>query len=329
MTAVLEHAPLPLAPRWRDALPRLGLPEQSDLPLSRLAAQLATAGERAAAADAYRELLEGSPDDIDALERLAAVLSRLGREEEAIAVHRRIVLCTCERLGVPVEERPAVVAFELAALGVEAPPPAPPGAYVAATFDAMAPEFDRRLRTMLRYCGPELVALRLARARGEGRGALDVCDAGCGTGLLGPLLRPHARSLTGVDLSPKMLDKARERGVYDALATADLGQHLAASPGAYDVITAADVLVYIGDVTQVFAAAAGALRPGGLFIVTAELCEGEGYELILAGRYAHSGSYLRAAATLAGFTTISIEEEALRTEIGKAVRGWVAAFEKP
>ena len=126
-----------------------------------------------------------------------------------------------------------------------------------------------------------------------------------------------------------MLDKARERGVYDALATADLCQHLGASPGAYDVIAAADVLVYIGDVAPVFAAAAGALREGGIFILTAELCEGGGYALTLAGRYAHSGSYLLDAAATAGLAALSIEEEALRTEIGRPVRGWVAAFEKP
>jgi predicted TPR repeat methyltransferase len=197
---------------------------------------------------------------------------------------------------------------------------------VAASFDAMSGYFDRRLRTSLRYRGPEQIVERLGRAQGSGAGALDICDAGCGTGLLGPLLRPFARVLTGVDLSPKMLDKARERGVYDALLTSDLVSHLAAHPASYDVITAADVFVYIGDIAPAFDAAARALRERGLFLFTAELAEGDGYELTLVGRYAHSAAYLRAGADAAGLAVISMEEEPLRTERGKPVRALICAL---
>lgn len=321
-----DHSFAP-APSWRRALPRLGLDEGSPLPVATLAARLAAAGERGAAADAYRELLAETPDDLDALERLAAIVKRLGRTEEEIALHRRIAAVTCAQLGVPAEERDAVIAFELAAIGVQEAPGTAPGSYVAASFDAMAGYFDRRLRDSLRYRGPEQIIERLARAHGSGAGALHVCDAGCGTGLLGPLLRPYARALTGVDLSAKMLDKARERGVYDALVTADLVAHLAARPASYDVITAADVFVYIGDVAPVFAAAARALRPRGLFLFTAELDEGDGYTLTLVGRYAHSMAYLRAAAGAAGLEVISIEEEAsLRTERCKPVRAVIGVL---
>jgi predicted TPR repeat methyltransferase len=313
-------------PGWRRALPRIGLDEASPLPLRHLADRLAAAGERGAAADAYRELLVEAPDDIDALEHLAAVLKRLGRFEEEIEALRRVVAITCDRLGVAPEDRAAVLAFELAAIGVEETPGTAPASYVATSFDAMSGYFDRRLRAMLGYRGPEQIVERLARAHGGGAGALDICDAGCGTGLLGPLLRPYARTLTGIDLSPKMLDKARERGVYDALLTSDLVAHLAAHPVGYDVITAADVFVYVGDLAPAFAAAARALREGGLFLFTAELAEGDGYALALVGRYAHSAAYLRAAAAAADLDVISMEEEPLRSERARPVRAWISVL---
>jgi predicted TPR repeat methyltransferase len=315
------------APNWRRALPRLGLDENSPLPVARLAARLAAAGERAAAADAYRELLAEAPDDLDLLERLAAIVKRLGRREEEVALHRRIAEVTCTRLGVPAAEREAVIAFELAAIGVEETPATAPGSYIAASFDAMASYFDWRLRASLGYRGPEQIVERLARAHASGAATLDVCDAGCGTGLLGPLLRPYARTLTGVDLSPKMLEKARERGVYDALYTDEIVAHLGARTASYDVITAADVFVYIGDVAPVFAAAARALRSTGLFLFTAELADGDGYALALVGRYAHSAAYLRAAASGAGLAVLSMEEEQLRTERTKPVRALICALQ--
>jgi predicted TPR repeat methyltransferase len=320
-----DELPLP-APRWRRVRPRIGLDEESALPLATLAARLAAAGERAAASDAYREHLAAHPGDRDALERLAAIEKRLGRHDEEVALHRRLAELTVARAGVTDAEREVVIQFELAAIGAEDAPRAAPGAYVAARFDAMAGHFDERLRASLRYLGPEQIVARLTRRHGEGAGDLDVCDVGCGTGLLGPLLRPYARSLVGVDLSPRMLEKAADRRVYDALVAEDLVAHLEARPATYDAITAADVLVYVGDVAPFFAAARGALRQGGLLLFTVERVEGDGYALTLAGRYAHAEGYLRRAAAAADLAVVSVEEEEIRAEQGRPVRALVCVL---
>ena len=95
-------------------------------------------------------------------------------------------------------------------------------------------------------------------------------DAGCGTGLCGPLLAPYARRLVGVDLSEGMLALAKEKNVYDALMKSELTDYLRDHAAAFDVIVSADTLVYFGDLEDVLAAAAGALRPNGLFIFTLE-----------------------------------------------------------
>lgn len=317
------------SPSFRRALPRIGLDENSDLPLRRLAELLTFAGERNAAVDAYREHLAESPGDLDAMEHLAGVLRRLGREEEELAVRTEIVAITSDKLGLRPEDREAVIAFELASVGAADVPAIAPPAYVAATFDIISQTFDDRLRGKLRYRGPEQVAERVAREHGGGDGSLVICDAGCGTGLVGPLLRPYARLLRGVDVSPGMLEKARARGAYDDLVVAELTAFFLASREEYDVITAADVFVYMGDVRAVFAAIAGALRPGGLFVSTLERA-GEGrFVLHDAGRYAHTIDFVREAAAAAGLAEISIEEEELRREKGSAVHALIAAFRRP
>ena len=336
---------------FRRALPRIGLPEDSDLPLAELALLLSLSGERAAAADAYREVLEGAPDDVDTMEKLAGVLGRLGRTEEQADLFRRIAATVSDKLGVPTEQRDAVIQFEAAARGIAEPPPAAPPDFVARTFDVYADTFEGELRYTLKYRGPEQIAARIQRVFGDGDRTLAVCDAGCGTGVLGPFLRPYARCLEGVDLSPRMLEKARATDLYDALHVAELAAHLdarakgaraegtgaletgalktsALETGAFDIVTAADVFVYVGDLLAVFRSVANALKRGGHFFCTVEQAPGDGYVLNFNGRYAHSAHYLRRVAEEAGLAVVSIEEEELRRERRSAVLSWVAAFAK-
>jgi SAM-dependent methyltransferase len=146
-------------------------------------------------------------------------------------------------------------------------------AYVTSTFDAFAESFDAKLGK-LQYRAPQLVADALARCAGEHCGHLVALDAGCGTGLCGPLIAPWVAHLTGVDLSAGMIERARGRGVYDELERAELTAYLERHPASFDLIVSADTLVYFGPLEQVLAAAAGALRPGGLLIFTAEEAAG-------------------------------------------------------
>ena len=127
----------------------------------------------------------------------------------------------------------------------------------ARAFDRFAQSFDAKLR-QLDYRGPELAAAAVARRLGDARGNLDVLDAGCGTGLCGPLLRPYARQLSGVDLSSGMLHKARARQVYDHLILGELTACLEGLAACYDLIVLVDTLIYFGELPPVFAAAAGA-----------------------------------------------------------------------
>jgi predicted TPR repeat methyltransferase len=198
--------------------------------------------------------------------------------------------------------------------------------YVRTFFDGFAETFDKKLVERLHYAAPELIAERLAAALPPPDGRLAILDAGCGTGLCAPHLKPYAARLAGVDLSPAMIRKARARELYDELVEGEIGAFLARHKGGFDVIVAADVFVYFGALREVFAGAAAALRPNGLFAFTVERDAAggatPGYKLGLHGRYAHAEAYLRELCRDAGFAILAFDTVVLRHEQDAPVAGF-------
>ncbi|MDQ0506986.1 class I SAM-dependent DNA methyltransferase [Xanthobacter agilis] len=220
--------------------------------------------------------------------------------------------------------------LRLARLGQAPAEGAMSAAYVRTLFDQYADRFDSALRDKLAYRGPELLLAALVRVAGEGRRFRHGLDLGCGTGLAAPLIAPRVEVLDGVDLSPAMLAKAETLGLYGRLDAADMGDALAAAPRAgLDLIVAADALCYLADLQPLFAAAARALAPGGLFAFTVETHEGVGVLLRETLRYAHAAATVRAAANAAGLDVRRLEEASTRTEKGVPVPGLVGVLERP
>lgn len=152
-------------------------------------------------------------------------------------------------------------------------------------------------------------------------GICDVLDAGCGTGSLGTLLHHRARSLVGVDLSQEMLTRAAQRGVYGQLHRAELTAFMAEHPAAFDLIVAADVLIYFGDVAPLLTAAATALRPGGWMAFSVEDLDSGDWRLMLHGRYCQSEPYIRRCLAAAGMEAVHLTRSILRSEKGQGVAG--------
>jgi predicted TPR repeat methyltransferase len=233
------------------------------------------------------------------------------------------------RLGLPPEEHERALEYRLAAARLSSAPARAPAEYVARAFDGYAERYEDHMQGTLGYHGPEVLFAAVARLVGPAGGSLDVLDLGCGTGLAAPLFRPLARRLDGVDLSKGMLEKARDRQLYDALEVADIAESLRARPGAYDLLLALEVLNYVGDLAPVMAAAAAALRPGGLFALTAEKGEGAGFALRGTGRYTHSLGYVLGEAVAAGLEELHAEEAALRSQQGKPMVAHVVVLRRP
>ena len=216
----------------------------------------------------------------------------------------------------------------IAALGDGRPPPRAGDAYVRALFDNFAEDFDRILVDDLDYRVPDLLFETVTAALPPGARSLNILDAGCGTGLAGAKFKPLARRLEGVDLSREMVRQARTRGIYDSLRVGELTRVLQTTRARYDLIVAADVLVYLGDLAPALSAAAAVLSPDGLLAFTVERHDAEGFVLTASGRYAHDTGYVRQTAEQAGLVEISGRHTVLRTESDSPVAGYVAVYGK-
>lgn len=193
-------------------------------------------------------------------------------------------------------------------------------------FDGYADQFDAHM-AHLGYCAPRILS-EVVETVIPGRHGLRVLDLGCGTGQAGAAFRDRAQRLDGVDLSPAMIDKARARGVYDALEVGDLETTLAAPGDAYDLILAADVLVYLGDLARIMTAVAQRLTPGGVFCFTVERKDGDGFELGPMRRWLHSEPYVRQLAADAGLVVAKLTQASSRTEWYQPVPGLAVALQR-
>jgi predicted TPR repeat methyltransferase len=144
---------------------------------------------------------------------------------------------------------------------------------------------------------------------------------------MGEALTGRVDHLTGVDLSPVMIEKARERGLYDSLAVGDATALLRRQATAFDLIVAADSIVYIGDLAPLFAAAAAALNADGLMAFSVETTE-EGVELGSSMRFAHSRAYIEATACAAGLRPLLIRSASTRREAGRDAPGLICVLER-
>lgn len=305
---------------------------------------------------AYREAIRLQPGDADIRCSLGAVLNDLGRSEEAETELRKVLkvqprhLQACIHLAalllrdgrkdearefveqwLVMEPGQPCARHLLGACDNSQMPLRAADDCIRAIFDPLAETFDHHVRN-LGYSGPKVVGRVLAEMAGKPAGQLDVLDAGCGTGLCGPQLAPYAKRLVGVDLSRRMIDKARGRGCYDTLIAAELTDHLKGCAAAYDLIVCADTLVYFGELSEVAHGLARALRPGGLFVFTLEkegAAYGEwGYRLNGSGRYSHRQDYVELVLAETGLEIQALTCEVLRYEGGEPVRQFVFTARK-
>lgn len=318
-----------------------------------LGAVLRALGRLEEAGSAYLKAIELDPENVHAYNNYGNLLGGQGRTKEAVTYYCKAITLvpghpdSMRLLGVAyytlgqfeaasetyrewLKKEPdnPIAKHMLASCSGEKVPKRATDQYIATTFDAFADSFDRKLES-LSYRAPQLVADATATMLEAPAKALIVLDAGCGTGLCGPLIAHFASRLTGVDLSSRMLAVAGTRAIYDQLVNEELSAYLAAHPGTFDLIVSADTLVYFGELDEVFASAALALRPGGLLVFTVEamsdVAADRGYRINPHGRYSHSRTYVTKALQDAGFATPVIKTAVLRMESGSPVQGMVVA----
>jgi len=303
------------------------------------------AGRLEEARQAYLCAMEIAPDDAEVHYNLALVYKELGCRDEAIdsleiAValnpdygaafgNLGVLYLEQDRLGESIACYQRLIALDhnaisarhiLAALTGETTAVAP-SAYIAELFDSFSGHFEERLLVDLEYRTPwELKSLLLAEFAGASQ-FKRLLDLGCGTGLVGEIFREISTCRVGVDLSAKMVKAAAAKEVYDELVVGEIVTFLEHNQEPFDLIVAADVLIYVGELERIFTTLARGLAKSGRFIFSTERMAGQGYQLRPSGRYAHAFSYIEAVAARHGFRILSTREANIRKEKGQWIMG--------
>jgi predicted TPR repeat methyltransferase len=281
-------------------------------------------GDLVAAADLLLQATELAPGFASAWFTLGEIRQRLGERAAAIEAFRKAQAADPEdRHG---------ASLRLMLLGAEQLSDMP-RAYVRALFDQYAPKFETSLVGDLGYRGPALLFKAVLASRAAARKPAlfkRAIDLGCGTGLAATAFASGVDHFTGIDLSPRMIEKARATGLYAELEVDDMLSGLRGKPdGSANLILAADAMIYLSDLTPLLCEARRVLVPDGLLVFTLETHGGDGVILGQGLRYAHSAEYVRAAVEAAGLTLSRLEQLSARNEDNVPVPGLVAVATRP
>jgi predicted TPR repeat methyltransferase len=200
--------------------------------------------------------------------------------------------------------------------------------YIRSLFDDFAARFEQTLVGALEYATPRKLADFIHARVGDGFDS--VLDLGCGTGLMAVELARPGRDIDGVDLSERMLDIARDKGLYRELHAAEVLEFLRGETRSWPLIVAADVFVYVGELKRVFEAVFDRLPPGGVFAFSIERASGETTELpARTARFRHAPAQLASMLADAGFIDIARDAVDLRLESGQPVAGELMLARRP
>lgn len=258
----------------------------------------------------YQQVLQINPDHSSANNNLAYVYHREGLTEPAIACYRKVLAANPEHRA---------AAHMLAALQGEEVDETPVE-YVREVFDSFSEYFEQSLVNNLGYKVPEKLRSLLDRWDSE-RVYSHALDLGCGTGLSGEAFQDVAVKFTGVDLSPNMLAVAQKKKIYHELHDREIISYLEESPNTYELVIAADVFGYVGDLKDLFSLVRERIVENGRYCFSTEKTLAEKYRLQENGRFAHSPGYVAELAEETGWQIAARSPSVLRHEKGDPVPG--------
>lgn len=245
----------------------------------------------------------------------ALALEKAGDIDAAVKAYEEVLAIDPEDHG--------GASVRIASLGRGEAPPKAPDAYVETLFDQHAEAFEDILVEQLGYAVPVMVRQRLQ--------ALDLgpfkrmLDLGCGTGLTGGALRDMVEDVTGIDLSENMVELAHEKDLYETLYVAEVEDFLEDNDEeAFDLITATDVLPYLGALEPLFFGAAENMVAGGIFVFSSETLDASDGRPYIVGqhqRFLHSEAYIRERLAATGFEIVEISDINVRMQDGNPSPG--------
>jgi len=252
--------------------------------------------------------------------QIANIYLRNDKKNKAIDYLREVLMLMPNHVGAK---------HNLSSLGELPTPECASRDYVVSLFDGMSGDFDRHLVDVLDYHVPELIRDAVSDLLGSEYSDLRILDIGCGTGLTGYHLKDGAQYLAGIDLSPNMIKKAREKGVYDLLLEGDIVEVMENMSEDFDLIVSSDVFIYIGDLSSIFQSCTNHIVPGGLLVFSIELQETDSdYILRDTGRYAQNPAYIYSLGAASAFEMVDSVKVTIRNDHGKPIDGMLIVLRK-
>lgn len=267
----------------------------------------------------FKQVIQQDSKHYPTLQNLGAIYLKMRNIPAALNVYKKLEL---------ISPHPEEIRHILSALEEKSPTPKPPPGFISRLFDSYAVRYDEHLTAFLEYKVPEAMKKMLENSTALDNQPLQVIDIGCGTGLSAPWLKEAASEFTGIDLSSDMLAIAKQKNIYSKLILGDIQPELEKTKD-NDLIIAADVLTYFGDLKNIIQSVYNCLRIKGYFIFSVERCDQEQpYILHHSLRYAHNKQYILELSKNLGFTVIDFEQMIIRKDHGRSVEGYLVLIQK-
>ena len=273
-------------------------------------------GKLEQAISCYQQAIQVNPNHADAYNNLGNVYQGLNKTQQAINCYQQVInLCDQMLTSKPYDQkiynrRQSTLHLLNGLKGVTTKKA--PKEYVQNLFNSYVMKFDHHLTVVLDYKVPEILRKLLQTKLGSNFIFDKVIDLGCGTGLSGQAFRPICRQLVGIDLSPKMIKKAQEKGVYDKIENVDINEYLENRTEKYNMFIATDLLIYVGELEKLFSNISKVAESKAIFLFSTESVQHTDYVLTNQGRFAHSENYIHRLAKLNKFNVISKENTTIR-----------------
>ncbi len=280
-------------------------------PLYNLANCYRETGHFKMAAEVYEKTLALDDTHASTLKNLAYVYHRLGNYKKAARLYERILQDD------PENSQARHMLFSISG----GKTPSIPDQYIAEIFDEYSDKFENHLLGDLQYSVPDKLKSAIKTLSFPVKHFSRCLDLGCGTGLAGTVFAEFCDTLTGIDISAKMVEKARTKQIYDKLEVCEITEYLKGNHNCFDLIIAADVLTYMGDIRPVMKAISNVSSERTLFCFSIENSVKPGYHLGKTGRFLHAPEYILKTATECGWNPIKWISTTLRKEGDSWVNG--------
>ncbi len=261
----------------------------------------------------FEQLLERDPDHLSTHLNMAAIYLKQSNLQKAINHYQK---------ALTVDPNNAETKHILHALNQDELPNQAPTEYLQNLFDQYAPGYDKHLLEILRYDVPQQIHTLVVNEVNPHDHSLRILDLGCGTGLIAEQFRSQAKEMIGVDVSASMLEAAKRKGLYQQLLNQSVEEALD-NFKEIDLVIAADVFPYIGNLKEIFQKTHHVLKPNGHFAFSIEKTLENNYILQKNIRYAHSKSYIESLSSDYGFEVISANNSILRNQLQKPLEGYI------